>query len=228
MPVRGAKCALCPKPAAHRIDLTFSELNPGSSSEYTVQHVLRGVLICTECQVSGTIGKVLQEAGQGVRLIRGCFVQCADEPPWYLRHVLPGGPWWSKVICPSCHGRATVQHVGDAVERPESAWRGGLRQALEIMSFRRAMEEEEELYDPDPMDGDSRNGIPDRQGLSMAGDHDSGDLGPDVASDGIPAVGSHSQGEGHQGIDGSQASGEEIPAVREIAINALDLSNYER
>jgi hypothetical protein len=140
-------CVLCGRPAVtRRIDLTDSDVSTRDIHEYEVRSVLRGLLICSACIVEQPIGRLLAVRG-GVELVRGCVVQCAYVPPWYLKYSLPGGPRvWRKAVCPCCQGRATVQIIADAVDKPESALRRGIRDAFALLSLRRPDEDD---YDED-------------------------------------------------------------------------------
>lgn len=154
-------CALCgASRAPHRVDLAYGQLDQERTGDYTVLSVLRGTLLCGDCTRTRTVADLVDYAAGHVHLIHGCLVQCIDRPPWYLRWNLPGGARvWNKTVCPTCQGRASVQIVSEAVDRPRSALREGLRQAAGILSFRRAEEEDEDSAsrghvsggsDPDP------------------------------------------------------------------------------
>lgn len=140
----GVGCALCGAAAVtRRIDLTDSDVNARDITDYEVRGVLRGVLLCPACLTNRTIGQLLNVRG-GVELVRGCMVQCADVPPWHLRWALPGGTRvWRKTVCPCCGGKAQIQVISEAVERPESALRRGLREAFGLLAWWR----QEDDYD---------------------------------------------------------------------------------
>lgn len=223
----GAGCVICGRPAAIRVDLTVGSIDPRNPSDYAIEHLLRAVLVCGQCEQAATLGTLLREVGGGVAIVRGCLVQCNDTPPWHLRFALPGGPRWRKVVCPSCGGRATVQHVGEVVDRPESAWRGGLRQVLEIMSFRNVRDRAgDELYDADEMDYPARAGGAGSQAPGLAGDHDRRSAVPALGSAGAVDAQLHTPGQGHRGED---EPGDDRQAIQAgpVAIDALDLTNYE-
>lgn len=131
-----AGCALCGRSAfTRRLDVIDADVDAQDTGDYEVRGVLRGVLLCPEC-LTRPIGELLGLAG-GVSLVRGCLVQCSHQPPWWLRRALPAGPrMWSKVTCPACGGRASIQVIADAVQRPRGALREGLRQALGVLSLR--------------------------------------------------------------------------------------------
>lgn len=151
---------MCGRPPTRRIDLTESSLlNLRDVSDYEVRGVLRGVLICDECVRNRGIASLLN-LRDGIHLVRGCMVQCADTPPRRLRWVLPGGARvWSKTICPCCHGRATVQIISDVVERPESALWRGLKDAFALLSLRR-QDDDYELEEADDEPAIEAPGIP--------------------------------------------------------------------
>ena len=160
---------LCGRPAVtRRIDLTDSEVSRASVYDYEVRGVLRGVLLCSACIVEQPIGRLLS-ARTGIELVRGCMVQCADRPPWHLRWVLPGGARvWRKTVCPCCKGRATIQIIAEAVERPESALWRALRDAFALLSLRRP--------DDDDDDGQDDEAAPaDREHTLIIGGGDSDD-----------------------------------------------------
>ena len=150
-------CALCGDGRTpHRLDLTFGEVDPKDTTDYQVTSLLRGVLLCQRCVTEGRLADVLNLQIEGISIIRGCLVQCAGHPPWWLRKVLPGGPRaWRKVPCPACSGKATVQLVTEAVERPPGAFREALGQIGDL--FRRGSEEYED--DGDYVDSHSASGI---------------------------------------------------------------------
>lgn len=175
-----AGCAMCGRPVSHRIDLTYSEVDPKDTGSYTIQSVLRGTLVCSGCMTTKTVGELVAQAAGGVAIVRGCLVQCLDSPPWWLRRVRPStARIWSKVICPNCKGRASVQFVGDAVERVPRLfdWAGGLGQAIRIMSWRRI----EEHWD-DEMDSGGSSPVPDSAQDDVARDRDRGVPGTPVAA----------------------------------------------
>src|SRR5215469_16618561 len=112
----GVRCPLCNmRPASRRLDITDSDVDSRDAGEYEVRAVLRGLLLCSEC-INGRSAGQLLAIHNGVEIVRGCLVQCADEPPWWLRRALPGGARvWRKTVCPCCGGRATIQIIADVV-----------------------------------------------------------------------------------------------------------------
>lgn len=188
----GTGCALCGRQVSYRLDLTFSETSNRDVSSYRVQALLRGVLICAECQATATIAQLMERVGGGVAIIHGCLVQCADRPPWWLRRAIPGSARWNKVVCPNCGGRASVQHVGEVVEKPESALRTGFRQALQILSWRQLQEWEEQDLEEGDYDSD-----PDYLGSSHIPGPKSIVLGSDEPVDSHPQRPERAIGSGH-------------------------------
>lgn len=171
-----AGCALCGRSAfTRRLDVVDSDINATDIGDYNVRGVLRGVLLCPECIASRSIGQLLNLAG-GVELVRGCLVQCAHRPPWWLSRALPGGPrMWSKVQCPACGGRASIQVISEAVERPRGAIWEGFRQAFGVLSWRR---------EADYVDADNGDRGPDRAAMgvdSLRGVSVYEDSGPETA-----------------------------------------------
>lgn len=150
----GIGCAICGNAqVSRRIDLTDSDVNAKDIGDYEVRGVLRGVLLCSGCITKRGIASLLN-LHMGTRLTRGCVVQCGDNPPRHLRWTLPGGArMWTKTTCPCCHGRATLQLIGDVIELPESALRRGLREAFALLAWWRDdddYDEEEAPGEPTP------------------------------------------------------------------------------
>jgi len=209
-----AGCALCGRTVvSRRIDLTDSDVDARDIYDYEVRAVLRGVLLCPACITERPIGQLLSITG-GIELVRGCMVQCADEPPWWLRRCLPGGARaWRKTVCPCCGGRATVQMIADVMERPPNALMEGLRAAFRLLDWRRGTWEDgyDGEEDADPAAGPGA----DRQGDEL----DRGDGGVPVGgvlvAEGAAHVALRGGSEGNQGPDGGAFAGAEVPGVEE-------------
>ncbi len=138
---------------------------------------------------------LMLQAG-GIGLVRGCLVQCAGQPPWWLRSHYAMLPVWRKVSCPSCGGRATIQIVSEGIAKRTSAFWHGVREAIRLFDLRAPYEDyEEDEEDPeDELDSvpDTRvYRLSDRQADAVAGEDvllADGDKRPESTSGGGDAV----------------------------------------
>lgn len=213
---QGAGCALCGRAAvSRRIDLTDSDVNARDVYDYEVRGVLRGVLICPACVAEKPIGQLLGVRG-GVELVRGCMVQCADEPPWWLRRALPGGARaWRKTVCPCCGGKANIQVIADIAEHPPNAWWEGLRAAFRLLDPRRPIEEDD--YDADEGAGAAGGPGAGREGDGVAGADFGRDMGGLLVGGGAAHVALGDAADRSERADGGADAAEEVPGVEEMS-----------
>lgn len=214
-----AGCAVCGRPGAHRVDLTYGDVDPKDAGEYSVQAVVRGLLLCAACAAAVTLDELLARSGD-VAIVRGCLVQCTGQPPWWLRPVMPGmPPAWRKVTCPSCGGRATVQLITEAAARELGAFARGILQVFDLFRWRDpdAEEDDDAMADPDlPGPGARVEGDVSRETVAVADEHQEPERtaggGADVAPVSPVKTAVMIGGEGwnpHQGNGGDEENGGE-------------------
>ena len=142
-------CVLCGRSqVSRRVDLTYGEIGQADPSDYTILSVLRGVTMCSECFIGRPVADLVNLNAGEVGIVRGCLVQCTGHAPWWLRIALPNGAYrWGKVVCPSCHGRASTQFITEAVKKEPNRFWQAVRDAFAVLDWRDTGEEWEEGED---------------------------------------------------------------------------------